>query len=316
MPALRSGSSMEIWTDILRAFGPVESVLFRLHCPRKGWAIRFPGMCDVMAFSLVAHGHACMRSSRMVRPLRLESGDIVFRIRGFEHELSGDAPPRVAADLIPWSSWRNTSHRRAQTIVVCGGFVFRKAPSHPIFEELPAVIVITAQEIRANRPLRSAIQLLYAELDKHGNEVAEAIRAPLLDVLFYYVLQHWLDRKAPNGRLKLMFNDPMLHRALTALHADVSKGWTVEALARESGLSRTAFGVRFKHALNQTPAHYVARVRMQRAMDLLGKTDRSIVEVARDVGYADPFAFSKAFKRLHGVPPNQFRSAEARSRAG
>ena len=72
-------------------------------------------------------------------------------------------------------------------------------------------------------------------------------------------------------------------------------------------MSRSAFAVRFKELLGQTPLDYVTEWRMQKALPLLQQGDKKLVEVAQSVGYESDAAFSKAFKRVLGVPPREYR---------
>ena len=78
-------------------------------------------------------------------------------------------------------------------------------------------------------------------------------------------------------------------------------------LASEGGLSRSAFAEKFKRTTGETPAHYLARLRVRKAMALLRTSDAGLESVAAEVGYANAFAFSKAFKREVGVAPGAYR---------
>jgi AraC-like DNA-binding protein len=72
-------------------------------------------------------------------------------------------------------------------------------------------------------------------------------------------------------------------------------------------MSRSAFALRFKEVLGQTPLEYVTEWRMQKAMPLLQNGEKKLVEIARSVGYESDAAFSKAFKRVVGVSPRDYR---------
>ena len=74
-------------------------------------------------------------------------------------------------------------------------------------------------------------------------------------------------------------------------------------------MSRSAFAARFKELLCQTPLEYVTEWRMQKAVSLLKQDDKKLVEVAQSVGYESDAAFSKAFKRLVGVTPGEYRQS-------
>jgi AraC-like DNA-binding protein len=101
--------------------------------------------------------------------------------------------------------------------------------------------------------------------------------------------------------------DRRIARALALLQAEPAKRWTVERLARAVGLSRAAFARRFAAVSGRTPHRFLTELRLSLAASLLENTDDSLTEVATRIGYASEFAFSRAFKRQHGVAPGTFR---------
>jgi AraC-like DNA-binding protein len=101
--------------------------------------------------------------------------------------------------------------------------------------------------------------------------------------------------------------DPMIGRALTLLHERPAEAWTLEALARDVGLSRSALAGRFAHFVGHPPMHYLTRWRMQVAARLLADGVAKVSAVAREVGYDSEAAFSRAFTKATGVPPATWR---------
>ncbi|MEO8900936.1 MAG: AraC family transcriptional regulator [Polyangiaceae bacterium] len=101
--------------------------------------------------------------------------------------------------------------------------------------------------------------------------------------------------------------DRQVLRALGLLQAEPAKRWTVERLARAVGLSRAAFARRFAVVGGRSPLRYLTELRLALAASLLETTDDSLAELALRVGYTSEFAFSRAFKRHHGVAPGSFR---------
>jgi AraC-like DNA-binding protein len=92
------------------------------------------------------------------------------------------------------------------------------------------------------------------------------------------------------------------------LHADPAAPWTVSSLAAEAGVSRSTLAKRFTDLVGEPPLTYLTGWRMTLAMDLLIEQETATVrEVARAVGYTDPFTFSAAFKRVRGINPSEFR---------
>ena len=106
----------------------------------------------------------------------------------------------------------------------------------------------------------------------------------------------------PSGAL-----DRRIACALARLQAEPAKRWTVERLARAVGLSRAAFARRFAAVSGRSPQRFLTELRLSLAKSLLESTDDSLAELAARVGYMSEFAFSRAFKRQHGLAPGAFR---------
>jgi AraC-like DNA-binding protein len=105
--------------------------------------------------------------------------------------------------------------------------------------------------------------------------------------------------------------DRFVGRALNLLHGRPGFAWTLEQLAREVGLSRSALAERFAHFVGQPPIQYLAHWRMQVATAMLANGSDNVAQVAFAVGYESEAAFSRAFKRVLGAPPASWRKAQA-----
>jgi AraC-like DNA-binding protein len=101
--------------------------------------------------------------------------------------------------------------------------------------------------------------------------------------------------------------DAHVGRALAMLHGDPGKSWTVDELAREVALSRSALAERFAALVGEPPMQYLMRWRLALAAQSLRSTGDSIGRVAARSGYESEAAFSRAFKREFGKPPAAWR---------
>jgi AraC-like DNA-binding protein len=110
---------------------------------------------------------------------------------------------------------------------------------------------------------------------------------------------------APAG----LAHDEQLLRAWSAYFADPRRRWTVAALAREAGLGRTAFALRFRRAVGVPPLTALTDLRMEQAVSLLRADKIPLIEIAFTVGYNSEAAFVRAFQRKYGLPPGRFRQA-------
>jgi AraC family transcriptional regulator len=83
--------------------------------------------------------------------------------------------------------------------------------------------------------------------------------------------------------------------------------FSLEQLAALAGLSKFHFHRLFKKAVGEAPSHYLLKLRMQAAKRLLRETKRSVVDVALDVGFANPSHFARFFRRETGLSPSDYR---------
>lgn len=102
--------------------------------------------------------------------------------------------------------------------------------------------------------------------------------------------------------------DEYIHRCLDFLHNHYSENIMVQQLASMIGLDRKYLSVIFRETTGLPPQQYLLAYRMERACELLKKGTLTIGEVARSVGYQDALVFSKAFKKLKGISPKQYRN--------
>ena len=101
--------------------------------------------------------------------------------------------------------------------------------------------------------------------------------------------------------------DPFVGKALALLHARPEQDWTIEQLGKEVGLSRSVLAERFADLVGMPPINYLAKWRMQIAAGLLNGGNSSIAAIAAEIGYASEAAFSRAFKKVVGMPPSDWR---------
>lgn len=164
--------------------------------------------------------------------------------------------------------------------------------------------VFSRDAVASQQPLSAIVRLIgdEVELSKSPNQ---ALLGLLLQSLAVYVSR--MSDSVPLPRWGRPVRDRRIERALELLDRDLSKYWTVEQLARAVGLSRPVFARQFVRMLELSPMRYLARRRLQVAAHLLRSSDASLAEIATHVGYRSEFAFGRAFKQQHGLPPGTFR---------
>jgi transcriptional regulator GlxA family with amidase domain len=142
---------------------------------------------------------------------------------------------------------------------------------------------------------------------------AQVIFARLADVFLTQALRTYLTGAAHNGLLRPRPHpDPLIARAAALIRDEPARPWTLHALARETGLSRTALVTRFRAATGEPPIEHLAKVRLSQAAAYLTTADLTLDAIAARTGYASSASLSKAFKRHFGVSPGTYRAANRR----
>lgn len=109
------------------------------------------------------------------------------------------------------------------------------------------------------------------------------------------------------GRIPMLCGDSEPGRLFKLLIGNAAPGLTMKKLAETAGISREAFIRRIKEATGISPGRIVDRVLVLRAIRLLTEKQRSVKETAYELGFPDPYGFSRFFRRMTGSPPGQFR---------
>lgn len=293
---------MDFLQDVLRHCNPDRSSIRRTRFFQPlAWTV--PATERLTGFLLITQGRALLRSAEMPSPVTLETGDLLVIVRGCDYELAspGASPTAYRSVLLPPEV--PEANVVPLTTLVIGGFRFRDAPMEGGLIELPRQFLVRASEIDTDPQLRDTLRLISGEVDR--NNPADGVASRLLLELFCtYAFAHWQQRQAADDRA---VKDAYVYRSLRLVHQDVARRWTLGDLVRASGLSRKIFLTRFKTATGTTPLRYITRLRMDRANELLRTTRKPLQQIAFEVGYRDPFGFSKAFKRTKGDSPKFHR---------
>ncbi|AFC52382.1 MULTISPECIES: AraC family transcriptional regulator [Mycobacterium] len=197
-------------------------------------------------------------------------------------------------------TWGNSPSGATRSIVCA--YEGRSEVSARLLDALPAVLVLRADEW--DSPL---VPLLASEAGR-GGPGQEAYLDRLLDLLLIGVLRIWFDNDVNAPAWWHAERDAVVGPALKLIYSNPAHPWTVANLAAAVGASRAAFARRFTEQVGEPPIAFLTGWRLALAADLLRSSQATIAAVAREVGYATPFALSTAFKRAYGVSPNTHRA--------
>lgn len=263
-------------------------------------------------FGMISRGNCWLSVEGIPDALPLAGGDCFLLAPGSSYTLRDNprTPARSFCEVAPRerSQVMQYGGGGAPTTIVSGWFRFDPMSVKPLTRLLPSLILVRADQAQS-LALNTTLNLLASEMAEAAPG-SELVVNRLADVLFIQCLRaHIASHSEPckkNGWLRAVF-DPQVGVALKSMHEKVEDPWTVESLAAACGMSRSAFAMRFKGLVGETPLEYLTSWRMQKATALLQKGDKKLFAVAKSVGYDSDAAFSKAFKRIFGVAPRAYR---------
>jgi AraC-like DNA-binding protein len=289
------------------------------------WCLRVQDQAPLTLVAMVRGGAWVIHDGS--EPVRLGSGDVAL-IRGPDPYTVADAPaasPQVvihpgqrcttpdgaslaqAMDL-GVRTWGNSP--AGSTVLLTGTYQEVGEVSQRLLDALPRLARLPAGSWES--PL---IPLLTDEIGK-DEPGQEAVLDRVLDLLLIATLRAWFSR--PGNAAPAWYraqSDAIVGRALRMLQNNPAHPWSVASLAREVGVSRAALARRFTELVGEPPMTFLTTWRLALAADLLRRPDTTLAAVARQVGYGSPFALSTAFKRVRGVTPQAYRSADRAARA-
>jgi len=246
-------------------------------------------------------------------PIRLGAGDVVLLPQGHGHRLF-DAPgsPVHAIRDLPRARVGAQSFELRNTgdgpgvLMVCCGIAFEASALHPLLRLMPAVLHVPSGHSR-DPVIATLLDTMADEVRAHRMGAA-TVMARLADIVVTRVVRAWVEAHGETAGWLAAIRDPQIGRALATFHQSPERDWSVEALASAAGLSRSQFSERFTAVLQMAPARYVATWRMNLARRWLTHERLSVGELAARLGYDSEAAFSRAFKRIIGVPPAELRA--------
>ena len=256
------------------------------------------GNCEITAVTATGNGGA---------PVRLGAGDLAVLPHGHAAQLRGIA-----------GSADDTAATLVSGELAFGGVSEADGP-HPLLAVLPPILVVRADAPDAARcPTGErapwlAHTLAFLACESSSRRLgAGTVMGHLASVLFIVAVRAHLSEAAVVPGWLRAFTDPATAPALAAVQARPDAPWTVDALAREAGLSRSAFSARFREVAGVAPMQFVTAWRMREAARLMRAAPRAaLADVAGRVGYESEAAFNRTFKRHLRRTPGAYRRSAA-----
>lgn len=303
---------MDIVTEVLSTLR-VTSALFARFEATAPWGIHF-AVERVVKFCLVTQGSCWLTMDDKPESIRLEKGDFFATSHGARYRI-GDSPQTAAHPIeeLLGPAKRPTTEAihiggkgTASTALLNGLIAFDDLGGVHLGELFPPLILI-----RQAQAEHSGFATYLHLLTKEGSSEEPGSRLIanwLGGILFVHAIRIYAASPESNqpGWIGAL-TDPHIATAIRVMHEQVARSWTVNELARLSGMSRSSFAVRFKELVGMPPLDYLGNWRIYLAMRAFRDSTETLAQVALTVGYESDSAFSKAFKRKTGLTPAQYR---------
>jgi AraC-like DNA-binding protein len=270
----------------------------------------------VVFFHFLLAGRCKIRLADGGETLEASAGDIVLFPHDDRHVMGSDLriepldTEALARAHDPELNEIRMDGTGAKTRFVCSYLACSSSVNRVLFGSLPRMLRISIGDGPAVVPLRELLRLGVSQTVA-SQPGAASLLAKLAELLFVEALRRYAETLSAEGRGWLVAaRDRSIGHALALLHRGPANGWTVDKLAREVGVSRSALADRFNSLVGESPMQYLKRWRLALAAQTLRASRETILRVAERSGYESEQAFNRAFKREFGMPPAAWRKSK------
>ncbi|MGF1705517.1 cupin domain-containing protein [Enterovibrio baiacu] len=240
--------------------------------------------------------------------LQADEMELVFLPNGDKHWLADDpSNPRIASESMeeacalhkPLFQNGITTHR-----LMCGMVKFDDGLSHPVLDALPDILHF--KNISHDDPIWTLITLIDHQIRESGYQ-DNLIVDKLTEVLFITLLRHYLNENDKILDFISNTRDKRILKALSLMHEDPAKEWTLDELGKQIGMSRATLVRHFQDAIGMAPIAYLNHWRRLKAYQALRYTDESVDKIAVSLGFTSGQTLSRAMIREMGISPGELR---------
>ena len=320
--------SADVLSDLLRTVRLTGSVFFEMEA-KAPWIVEslardvvlpkiLPGAQHLIAFHVITEGR-CFAHISGEPPVELAAGNVIVFTRGDPHLLwstPGQCPQPTPSQVVDTATSSQLPFLMKfggsgpASKFVCGYLACDASPFNPLIDHLPATIKSGDPREGDIGWLAQFIRLATTE-SANKRPGSESVLAKLSELMFIEVVRRHIETLPPEQTGWLAgLRDPAIGKALSLLHGAPAKDWSVDEIAKEAGLSRSVLAERFTDLLGVPPMQYLAKWRMQVAAGMLRGGNTNIAAVAAETGYGSEAAFSRAFKKITGMPPSLWRGRQ------
>lgn len=236
-------------------------------------------------FHLVRQGYCIITIDG--QECKLDVGDFVFVSPGVDHEVNS-----IKGD-------------KKDSLLLCGYCTFGADQADLVVRDIPKYIILERKKVNKHPWLLRTLEHLSAEYMSEEPTI-EITLNKLTEILIIQLLRCEFAGDVPVGIVAAM-RDKRIAKALTSIHKDLARPWTMEFAAMEASMSRSGFHKKFSDLIGISFFDYLTRIRIKRAKYLLASSKLDIADISQQVGYRSELSFIKVFRKAVGKTPRAFR---------
>lgn len=294
----------------------LEGVVYARSRLTAPWGVVMPPMPDCLMFHVVTAGE-CRLEFKDHEPTIVRPGEFALMPRGEGHVIKHregaptanyfDLPIERVCDRYEVLEYGGGGE---ETTLICGAVRLEHPAAKDLVGLLPSLIHIKTWNTPHAEWMRSTLRLMAAEATSR-QPGGETIVTRLADILVIQAIRAWL-AEHPESRSGWLgaLNDERIGPAILQIHREPTGDWTVASLAAVVSMSRSAFSARFTELVGEPAMQYLTRWRMHLAGTWLRDGGVTAAECGARLGYNSEAAFSRAFKRVMGVPPGAWQKQQ------
>ena len=310
---------MDPLSDVLRVVRLEGAFFFSVEAAEP-WSVKtvatrelsrrlMPAAEHLISYHILMEGR-CYGGLLDEEPVQLAPGDVIVFPHGDAHVMSSErmvrGGPYVHSTTIDryFQTVRLGDQGSRTASVVCGFLGCDRLPFNPLLAVLPRRMHMRG----VSSVWQGSFPRQVTEESWLGRPGADTVLTRLAELMFIDVLRRYLDAM-PAGMTGWLagLRDAVVGRTLALFHAQPGRHWTMTALTREVGASRSSIIKRFTTLVGQPPMQYLTQWRMQVAANILVQSPAKVAAIGQEVGYDSEAAFSRAFKKATGIAPGAWR---------
>jgi AraC-like DNA-binding protein len=157
------------------------------------------------------------------------------------------------------------------------------------------------------KTLRGYVELGWLHDSRPCSELTKMKVLALLYQYFAQLTEAAVLKEQSAGKGKEAHKEQYIKKAIQFIEMNFYKKISIADIAGYVGLNPSYLGQLFKQQIQLSPQQFLCRFRIDKAVQYMNNPAASIKEIARSVGYEDPYLFSRIFRQIKGMPPTEFR---------